>query len=304
MVIVRLRGGFGNQLFQYATGVSLANTLGVELKIDTYTYQQDTHGDFTKRKLELGKFNINFTEATRKEIKNFTGKNIFSRFFHKKTNYRFNSKVYSQPKYAFSESFLKLSEPIYISGYWQSERFFEKHKSQIKELYTPSQPINNINNSFVNDMQKSNSVSIHIRKGDYEKNPNYSGFFGVLEKSYYLKAIKHIESKTEHPVYYFFSDSPEWCKKEFGHLKNANFIDHNSGSDSYWDLILMTKCKHNIIANSSFSWWGAWLNDHVNKIVIAPKKWFNQTKYTGKDPSYHSRYYDTKDLIPSSWVRL
>ena len=105
------------------------------------------------------------------------------------------------------------------------------------------------------------------------------------------------------PVFYFFSDDPDWCKQTFSGLK-AEFLDHNKGEDSFKDMVLMSVCRHNIIANSTFSWWGAWLNQNIDKKVIAPKMWFRTNYLTRKEPVYPSRVYNTKDLIPDSWVKL
>lgn len=136
---------------------------------------------------------------------------------------------------------------------------------------------------------------------------------------YYEKAIEKIKQEVVNPVFYFFSDDVEWCRKNIGDMvglvsekhqqgrgagDEGNFIDHNKGADSYKDLLLMASCKHNIIANSTFSWWGAWLNSNPEKRVIAPEQWFRTNYLEKKEPVYSSRYYNTKDLIPESWVKL
>ena len=140
-----------------------------------------------------------------------------------------------------------------------------------------------------------NSVSVHVRRGDYVLDKNTQEFHGVCGVDYYLDAIKLIASKMDDLLLVFFSDDTEWAIEEFKNLPySLIFIDHNKGENSWKDMFLMSNCKHNIIANSSFSWWAAYLNQNQNKMVIAPKQWF-------ADPTKNS---ETSDLIPESWIRL
>jgi len=151
-------------------------------------------------------------------------------------------------------------------------------------------------------MQQCESVAIHVRRGDYTSNA-YSASFGTLADSYYKTAIERINAGAQQPVFFVFSDDIEWCRNNL-QLHNAIFIEHNKGVDSYKDLVLMSHCRHNIIANSTFSWWGAWLNQNPQKIIIAPRIWFGKTYYDGIQPVYPSRIYNTKDLIPETWILM
>jgi len=195
-----------------------------------------------------------------------------------------------------------LPKDLYLSGYWQSERYFKNIENLIQSDFTTTAEPNQENKTLMEEMSRVNAVSLHIRKGDYLSNNKYKDFFGGLDISYYKNAIDHIQQKVSSPKFYIFSDNIEWCRSEFNNLQNTLFIDHNLGNQSYMDLVLMSKCKHNIIANSTFSWWGAWLNKNSDKIVIVPNNWF-QTNFNKKSV-YKSKHYDTKDLIPEQWLKL
>ena len=298
MIIVRLRGGLGNQLFQYAAGKALADHHRTELGLDLYTYSKHPY-----RKYELANFRIEAKEATRKEVHHFTGSNPIIRYLNKRENYLHCPGVFAQPHYHYYEDFLALPGDMYLSGYWQSEKYFSAASAAIRNLFRPVQPLDNKNEQLKLVMQSEDSVSVHVRRGDYASQASYTSFFGLLEKDYYDKAINLVQSRNNNPKFYFFSDNPAWCKETFKDL-NADFIDHNSGDEAYKDLLLMSSCRHNIIANSTFSWWSAWLNTHESKIVIAPHSWFRTNFLSKKEPVYPSRFYNTKDLIPESWIKI
>ena len=298
MIIVRLRGGLGNQLFQYASGKALAEHHRTELLLDLYTYTKHPY-----RKFELSKFNIDAREATRAEVHHFTGSNPVIRYLNKRENYFRCPDVFVQPHYHFYEDFFLLPPDIYLSGYWQSEKYFEAVSPLLKTQFIPRSPLDDKNAGLQKKMRTENSVSVHVRRGDYAAAATYSSFFGVLPASYYEKAIDRMRTEVIGANFYFFSDDPAWCRQTFSGLK-AEFVDHNQGEDAYKDLLLMSSCRHHIIANSTFSWWGAWLNSDVNKKVIAPMQWFNTDYLTKKEPVYPSRLYNTKDLIPEGWGRI
>jgi len=301
MIIVRLRGGLGNQLFQYAAAKALARHKGVELKSDLYTYTKHPY-----RKYELGKFNINLPEATREEVHRFTGGNFLIRYLNKRENYFHCPQVLAQPHYHFYEDFFNLPMPLYLSGYWQSEKYFLNIADELKKEFTPREPWDGANQQFIAKMKAHESVAVHIRRGDFVKNRQHgsSTFFATLSMDYYKRAIAFVQDKISHPHFYFFSDDIEWCKDQFAELQSAEFINHNTGINSYKDLLLMSQCKHQVIANSTFSWWGAWLNQNTDKIIVAPQTWFHQNYISKVEPSYPCRYYNTKDLIPREWIRL
>jgi hypothetical protein len=298
MIIVRLRGGLGNQLFQYAAGRSLSLHHDVDLRFDLYTYRKHPYRTF-----ELSKFLIPAVEATRAEVHRFTGSNPVIRYLNKRSNYFYCPRVCAQPHYHFFEDFFTLPPDIYLSGYWQSEKYFSEVSNIIRNEVQPLVALDVRNLALQNRLKTQESVSVHVRRGDYVSSTAYGSFFGALEKSYYDQAIEIIKKRVAMPTFYFFSDDLAWCRDNFQHLQ-AEFIDHNTGVDSYKDLLLMSSCSHNIIANSTFSWWGAWLNQNPRKNVIAPARWFRSSYQTKKEPAYASRIYNTKDLIPEAWVKI
>jgi hypothetical protein len=295
MIIVRLRGGLGNQLFQFAAAHSLANHKGVELKSDLYTYTKHP-----LRKYELGHFNISLPEASREEVHQFTGGNFISRYLNKKNNYLNCPKVFAQPHYHFYEDFFSLPEPLYLSGYWQSEKYFTNVADSVRKMLKPAVALDSRNSELIATLGSTDSVAVHIRRTDY----NPTSFFQPMGLDYYQRAFQLIGQKIIHPRYFIFSDDITWSRQQLKDLKNATFIDHNKGDDSFKDLLLMSACRHQLIANSTFSWWAAWLNDFPGKTVIAPQTWFHNTWVTKQEPVYPARFYNTKDLLPPSWVRL
>ncbi len=297
MIIARLRGGLGNQLFQYAAGRALAAHHRVELKLDLYTYTKHPY-----RKFELDKFNIDAVEATRAEVHHFTGSNPILRYLNKRDNYFRCKAVFAQPHYHFYPDFFALPNDIYLSGYWQSEQYVDGIGSLIRKQFTPKTPLDSRNEELQKIIESKHSVAVHVRRGDYSA-AGYSSFFGVLPEDYYTQAIDEVRRRVGNPAFYFFSDDIAWCKSNFG-TSGAEFIEHNTGSEAYKDMLLMASCNHNIIANSTFSWWGAWLNSNPDKVVIAPKQWFKSNFLDRKEPVYASRVYNTKDLIPETWIRL
>jgi hypothetical protein len=211
--------------------------------------------------------------------------------------------VFAQPHYHYYPDWLNLPDDLYLSGYFQSEKYFGTIQDKIRQWYTPSKPLDDKNAALLAEMKTKESVSLHVRRGDYTA-ASFNSFFGTLPDDYYQRAVAHINQQIKAPAFYIFSDDIAWCKANLKVGDSPVFVDHNRGDDSFKDVLMMSGCKHNIIANSSFSWWGAWLNADPSKTVIAPTKWFNQSYYTGKGNVYPTRYYNTSDLIPPGWLRL
>lgn len=292
MIITKLIGGIGNQMFQYAAGKALAEHHGVELKLDISDFQF-----YTDRWFSLNHFNIKAEIASEEEISKFAGKNKskslmiikerLGRLLHRKKR-----KMYYEPHFHFDNNFFNLPANIYINGYWQSEKYFDKIKSKILTDFLFLEPPVGLNKEISEEILSSNSISIHIRRGDYVSNKFTQLMHGVLGIEYYAGAINYIAKKIEQPHLFVFSDEPEWAKVNLKTSFPATFVNHNTGQNDFEDMRLLSMCRHHIIANSSFSWWGAWLNRNEDKIVIAPRKWFNEYKA------------DTKDLYPKDWILL
>ena len=159
----------------------------------------------------------------------------------------------------------------YIQGNWTDERYFKQIENIIRAEFTPKNKLDKKNQKILELIQEKLSVSIHVRRGDYITNKANAKTFGFVGLNYYVNAIKKIKKSVSDSVFFVFSDDINWCQDNLSPLsKNMHFIDHNKGKNSYKDLLLMGACKHNIIANSTFSWWGTWLNTNTNKIIIKP----------------------------------
>ncbi|WP_034886446.1 alpha-1,2-fucosyltransferase [Gillisia sp. JM1] len=295
MIIIKLKGGLGNQMFQYAVSKIITQKNNTNLLIDNSFFDGEVKNTGpTPRNFELAIFNESFKKTSKTDIDYFF-KLSFINKFKKKLGFNY-PKIYSENSFKHNDSVYLIKNPAYLTGYFQSFKYFLGHENFIKNLYSfPFSKLNDDNFKLLERIKNSESVSIHIRRGDYVSDNLTQKFHGNCSLSYYMDAISLIGSKVYISQLVFFSDDIEWVREQFKELCNPKlFVADNSGDNSWKDMLLMSSCKHNIIANSSFSWWGAWLNKNPNKIVIAPKKWFT-------DPSQNE---DTCDLIPSEWIRI
>ncbi|MEK7568562.1 MAG: alpha-1,2-fucosyltransferase [Patescibacteria group bacterium] len=288
MIVVKLKGGLGNQMFQYATGLEVVSVCSQTLKLDITGYDDPRYVTAdTPRQYRMFPFNLSAVIATPDEVKSYKYPfGIFSkamRFF----NFRILKRYYVD----YDPNFFKKSHN-YIEGYFQSEKNFIDVKDKVfKEFALKKELESEVFLTEKNKIDKTRSVSVHIRRGDYVSDPKTNIAHGLCSKEYYEKTINLIKAKVESPVFYFFSDDIDWVKKEFGEHSDFRYVSNPTLQD-YEELVLMSSCAHNIIANSSFSWWGAYLNQNPNKIVIAPKKWVNKEP----DPQ--------PNIIPEGWVRI
>lgn len=292
MIIVEINGGLGNQMFQYALGRCLSLKNNTELKLDINIFN-----NHKLRKYELGFLNIIENIATEEEIEKI--KYIKSKMPgilrkpFKIPKYSFNADSHIHEKhFHFDPEILNLPNDLYVEGYWQSEKYFKQISDIIKKDFTVKNELSGKNKEFAEEISKGNSVSLHIRRGDYVNDAKTKAAYYVDLDEYYKNAINLINEKVNCPHFYIFSDEPEWVKNNYAKDLNCSVVDINSADNGYEDMRLMSLCKHNIIANSSFSWWGAWLNNNTEKIVVSPKKWFNHSDF------------DTKDLQPESRIQL
>jgi Glycosyl transferase family 11 len=293
MIISEINGGLGNQMFQYACGRAKALQLDTALRLDISTLQKGfTDKHFTARPYELGIFAANALIANAQELARFSPKSIPLKVWYKWIK---SYRNYTEPFFYYDSKLSSLNGNIFLRGYWQSEKYFEAFEKQIKNDFEFIKPINNLTSQLEKEIGLVNAISVHVRRGDYVSSPTANSFHGVAGLSYYYEAMQQMEVLVDKPVFYLFSDDSAWVK---AHLvkdrRDVIVVEHNSGNDSWQDMLLMSKCKHHIIANSSFSWWGAWLNRNVQKVVIAPNQWFaNKAKND-----------ETQDLIPTRWIRL
>lgn len=288
MTIIKLNGGLGNQMFQYAFGRNLAIKNNTELKLDISAFK-NMPSQNTPRNYALGVFNINENIVISKELKKYK-KSIAMKFFQKITDIFPGNYIY-ETKFNFNPKIAQLSKDAYLDGYWQTEKYFKNTENIIRNEFTLKNNMGEKALSAVSQINNTNSVSIHIRRGDYIVDKKTNAYHGSCTLDYYRKAVGIIKGKIDNPYFFIFSDDIPWVKNNLKIDCNVIFVS-KEGMKDYEEMILMSKCKHNIIANSSFSWWGAWLNNNSKKIVIAPKKWFNNPRI------------NIKDLIPKKWIKI
>ncbi|WP_316826672.1 alpha-1,2-fucosyltransferase [Pedobacter miscanthi] len=284
MKIVKLLGGLGNQMFQYAFYRSLQNK-GINVYADLSDFEDyPLHNGYELERV----FNIHVKTPGKFLLELFKpnqSKWIFrklKRILNLKNTYRVE-----ENELRFDASFLN-NNNNYYAGYWQNEEYFQTIANQIKHDFKFPEIEEIKNQTVMQQINQAEGVALHVRRGDYLKDPLLGN---ICDLNYYEQAILTINSKIKNAQFFVFSDDMGWCQQNLK-LENVTYIDWNKGNSSYIDMQLMSNCKHNIIANSSFSWWGAWLNNNTSKMVIAPKKWVNNLAA------------DDTDICPKNWIKL
>lgn len=266
MIISKIQGGLGNQLFQWAYGRNLSLKYNTQLYMDTRFYDIKSP-DITKRNFNLDKFpNINYNLINNDVIRNFNSNGypiIYTDNFH-----------YIDLEYNNNLNY-------YLDGYWQSEKYFKEIENIIRQELSPNKLILDKISKVHNP--EDNNVSLHIRRTDYITS---NGVHPIQPISYYEEALNIIKDYDNILV---FSDDIEWCKNNL-HFYKMLFIENNTDIE---DLYIMASCKNNIIANSSFSWWGAWLNNNPDKKIITPINWFGI-----------QANLNTSDMMPNNWIKI
>ncbi|MGY3211649.1 alpha-1,2-fucosyltransferase [Mucilaginibacter sp. HD30] len=289
-VIIKLQGGLGNQMFQYAAARGLVNGVA-EVGLDTgflLAHSSDT-AHFTAREFELGIFrNLSVYSATAHKLSLFKSQAIYYKLLRA---FQRRKPIYiKQPdaNYMALPDFQQYQ--IYLEGYFQSAKYFEHIRQQLlNDFEFPA--LDDDNKALQAGINTTiNAVSIHIRRGDYVRSSAIRDVHGLIPLSYYKQAIAYLKAKYDQLTFYVFSDDISWAKENLN-LPNAYFISHNTGKESWKDMALMTKCTHHIIANSSFSWWGAWLAQRPGT-TIAPAQWFNPRQVI----------FNIDDYIPKNWI--
>lgn len=265
-----MSGGLGNQMFQYAFYLSMKSK-GIDCRIDdTLFYTAKMHNGFELDRVFLIPERLDKPSRLKKI------------WFRTLRRYKPSLFLCTDRVYQYCPEVYEANQP-YLMGDWLSTSYFKDIEDKVREQFS-FKNIGRRNVEMANIMQSSNSVSIHIRRGDYLNLPNYC----VCDEEYYRKAINAIKEKVSQPIFFVFSNDPDWCDA-FMRLFDVEFriINWNQGFDSHQDMFLMTQCRHNIIANSTFSWWGAWLNAHSGKTVVAPRVWFKKNSYNINCPGWH-----------------
>lgn len=293
MIIIKLSGGLGNQMFQYAFGRAYSLSYDVDMKLDVTWFEKVPNTD-TQRNYELDIFSLPVSLANSNEIRDIKGfttflPGIFSKLFHRKFPF-LSSSYCPESCYSFDPSILRCGNRVYFEGYWQSYKYFDSVRDIILKDFTYRLPMSKKTQQLEKNIVQTNSVALHVRRGDYVTNAQASSYHGITSLNYYKQAIFYISKRIKNMQLFIFSDDIAWVKEHLDTNEKIIYVDYKK--NAFEDIYLMSKCKHNIIANSSFSWWGAYLNENKSKLVIAPKQWFTDLTI------------DTTDLIPSKWIRL
>lgn len=289
-IISNIFGGLGNQMFQYAMAKAVSVIHNTELLLDIGLFvNYELHNGYELDRV----FNIPTKIASKSQIKNCIGwrstrigRKILKR---KELSFLRGENYYLEDDLAFNADVFSLPSNCYLEGYWQSESYFKDIEKIIRANFVFRKPLLGQNAEIADKIRISNSVSLHVRRGDYMA--NHSIHFPCTV-DYYNQAMRYIDSHLSNPVYFLFSDDIEWARENLLFNSHYYFINNNVGSDSYNDMHLMSLCDHHIIANSSFSWWGAWLNSCKDKMVIAPRRWF------------HTDAFASHDIVPKSWMTV
>lgn len=285
MIVIEASGGLGNQMFQYALYKKL-DFMNKDVAFDTSFF----HSKQNLRELEIGVFGVQYKSITDKEAACIRGYGYQDSILDK-LKYKLKPskiKTYRDVIEKFQPEVLTMDN-VYLCGYWQSEKYFKDIRHIIlKEFDFPAE-IKQKTKKLCQQMEKENSVSIHIRRSDYLTEQNAKIYGNICTETYYENAIAYMDSQIDSPHYYVFTDDLAWARDYFKEDK-FTIVDEYRGKDSYADMYLMSRCKHNIIANSSFSWWGAWLNQNPEKKVLAPKKWFHN--------------HEKEEIVCEDWIRI
>ncbi len=290
MILVQLNGGLGNQLFQYALGRRIAIDRNAALRFETSAF------DSQRREYKLHHFNVKGSPASGKEVKHFLKWEqnprltaIYRLYNANKPYYR--KLIVDEQSVPFNENILRVPKNVFLRGYWQSEKYFSSISNVLREDLVAKAPLADRNLEMAEKIKSCFAVSLHIRRGDYVTDMPTNQTHGILSLEYYQAAISFILHCFPVATFFIFSDDVAWAKENLQIAAPHFFVDHNTGKTDYEDLRLVSFCKHHIIANSSFSWWGAWLCQNPAKKVVAPKQWYKIE-------------IDTRDLLPEEWIKL
>ena len=279
-------------MFQYAAGRALSLRLNCPLRLDISGFSSyRLHQGFELSRI----FQCPCDITSEKEIQTLLGwraswiaRKILMRpslaMLH-------GDRLVVEPHFRYWPDISRVLSNTYLTGYWQSEKYFSEVAETIRADFTFRHPLSSQNTELAKKIGQTMSISLHVRRGDYASNPKTKAAHGLCSLDYYRAAIRRMTESIERPEFFIFSDDIAWARANLASDFPCWYVDHNRGAESYNDMHLMSLCRHHIIANSSFSWWGAWLNPKSDKTVLAPKKWFADDNRP-------------MDLFPASWVTL
>ncbi len=284
MIVVALGGGVGNQLFQYAAGRALAARLGVPLAVDRRRFEARDWPIYA-----LDSFAIDVVPADPASLPFREGRVLGRLLSRLGGRYR----TYRESGLAFDPAVPALPDGTYLRGNFQCERYFADHDAVIRRDLAFAHPPDADNRAMLETIGRSLAVSLHVRRGDYVSDPRANRVHGTMEPDFYRRAAELVAERVGgDPTFFVFSDDPAWAAENLRLGFPMQVVAHNGRERATEDLRLMAACRHHILANSSFSWWGAWLNPSPDKIVVAPQPWF-------RDPAM-----DESTIVPERWLRL
>ena len=293
MVIVRLNGGLGNQLFQYAMGRAVARRHGTTLRLDIEPLEQSPLRSFS-----LHHFNIVAEQATEQQRMEVSGRALrgwrrsLATRLQRRRPYFKRPTVSEKQDFAYDPNLEKLRRNVYLVGYWQNPRYFQGIRELLREELSLKEPLAAPNADLLEHIQSTQAISLHVRRGDYASDAHTRQFHGLCSLTYYAAAVAKISELAPAPHFFIFSDDTDWVRRNLVMDFPTTHVIGNDAKHDYEDFWLMSQCKHHIIANSSFSWWAAWLHDDGQKAVIAPARWLQVDNF------------DNSDLIPAHWYQL
>jgi hypothetical protein len=295
MIIAEIFAGLGNQMFQYAAARAVSATFNVPLKLNANGFHSDTH-----RRFELHHFRISAGMATDREIDAFMNPRdtVYDRVTNRLKPAAQRRQVIREEHFRYEDELAAATAHTYLFGHWQSERYFRSQAAAIRRDFAFAQPAEGENQACEEQIRRTpHAVSLHIRRTDYLSHP----LMYPCPVAYYEAAIQTVLARVGTPHFFVFSDDPAWSKQ---HVRipapcGATYVTHNRGENSYEDLRLMRACAHHVISNSTFAWWGAWLNADPGKLVVAPRQWFREGALW-----YNGEVADARDVLPESWIKI
>ncbi|MCD4747891.1 MAG: alpha-1,2-fucosyltransferase [Thermoanaerobaculales bacterium] len=290
MIVAGLTGGLGNQLFEYALARRISHDRGLPLKLDITGFDIYRLHAYSLQNFSIRQEFADPAEVSR--LKSIGRRHFLTRRIQKLLPINRRTWIVER-QFKFDPLILRTTRrQLYLQGYWQSEEYFKDIRPiLLRELMVTTEP-DAVNREFAARISELQAVSLHIRRGDYVTNSTTAKVHGVMPLNYYHHAVREISDLVPNPHFFIFSDDPPWARDHLALELPFTIMGHNAADRNYEDLRLMALCRHHIIANSSFSWWGAWLCQNPDPIVFAPEKWFSDSSL------------DTSDLIPSRWRRI
>jgi hypothetical protein len=291
MVIATLSGGLGNQMFQYAAALGLARRRETRVGLDCVSYLENQPEGDTRRKYELSSYELDVAFVGEREIRALYRSAARTRVWNRFLPAPRPSPVFREVRPGYAPEFFDLPGKVLLIGYWQDERYFVHVRRQLLEDFAPRE-LSDQTKELARELAAGCFVALHVRRGDYVSDPETSTVHGVLDAGYYRRAIELIGDTAGDIRCLVFSDDPEWCERSLDLGVPTRVVTGNAARPAE-DIYLMSQCAHAVVANSSFGWWGAWLNQSPGQIVVAPRNWV-------RDEATN----EAMTIVPERWLRI